>query len=155
MKDKNKKFHFDNIDYDWTTFWNVMFTINRIYISNFRENHNYAFIIKFTNDLLPTMSILNTRKLNIYKNCFCILYSKRCTKNMQHLIRCFKLMTQWEQAELQTSIELDKFIKKKFKDNANVIVDLDIIKTILFPKFNRNRKTLKISMQRYNRWKVF
>src|ERR1700722_16215093 len=52
------------------------------------------------------------------------------------------------------SNEFVKFIKREFKDEENLI-DINILLTILFPKFQGLKKIDNIQSQRYNRWKGF
>ena len=52
------------------------------------------------------------------------------------------------------SNEFVKFIEREFKDEEN-LVDINILLTILFPKFQGFKKIDNIQLQRYNRWKGF
>src|ERR1700722_9653315 len=110
-----------------------MTTVNRLYISSLKENNDFAFVIKLVNELLPTINILNTRKPNLYTSNQCILCNNKCVETMSHLVSCNSLQKQWEQVEIDVSIEFTKFLEKELKDKEEFI-EIDLFNTILFPK---------------------
>ena len=68
-----------------------MTTINRLYIASLKDNHNYAFIIKSVHEILSTLSILNKRSPDIYRNNICILCNSKCEETIAHLSECIYL----------------------------------------------------------------
>ena len=100
------------------------------------------------------MSILHNRSPGIYRQNQCILCQDKSIETISHLAKCTKLHHQWELAEIQISTEIKKWVIKEFKDNDESI-DLNLLMTVLFPKFSGLKKQEKIDIQRYNRWKGF